>query len=157
MKALTRKKFLLTSSIAAVSALFSRNGLSAPSAAPSPPSSPPAGSALGQVPDFPQRGPQLDAAKVKRFVIAAHGNLSVVQEMLASERGLINATWDWGNGDFETALGGASHMGRGDIAEYLLEHGARMDIFAATMLGRIDIVKAAVATFPNIEIGRAHV
>jgi hypothetical protein len=41
-------------------------------------------------------------------------------------------------------------MGRRDIAEYLLEHNARMDIFAATMLGKIDIVQAAVAAFPNI-------
>jgi len=41
-------------------------------------------------------------------------------------------------------------MGRRDIAEYLLEHNARMDIFAATMLGRLDIVSAAVAAFPNI-------
>ena len=41
-------------------------------------------------------------------------------------------------------------MGRRDIAEYLLEHNARMDIFAATMLGQIDIVKAAVAAFRNI-------
>jgi hypothetical protein len=29
-------------------------------------------------------------------------------------------------------------------------HNARMDIFAATMLGQIDIVSAAVAAFPNI-------
>ncbi|HKF94299.1 MAG TPA: ankyrin repeat domain-containing protein, partial [Gammaproteobacteria bacterium] len=57
---------------------------------------------------------------------------------------------DWGNGDFETALGGASHMGRRDIAEFLLEHNARMDIFAATMLGRLEIVQPAVAAFPNI-------
>jgi len=63
---------------------------------------------------------------------------------------LINGAIDWGNGDFETALGGASHMGRRDIAEYLLEHNARMDIFAATMLGRLEIVEAAVAAFPNI-------
>jgi hypothetical protein len=41
-------------------------------------------------------------------------------------------------------------MGRRDIAEYLLEHNARMDIFAATMLGKIDIVQSAVAAFPNI-------
>ena len=41
-------------------------------------------------------------------------------------------------------------MGRRDIAEYLLEHNARLDIFAATMLGRIEIVKAAVAAYPNI-------
>jgi hypothetical protein len=41
-------------------------------------------------------------------------------------------------------------MGRRDIAEFLLEHNARMDIFAATMLGKLDILKAAVAAFPNI-------
>jgi hypothetical protein len=41
-------------------------------------------------------------------------------------------------------------MGRRDIAEYLLERNARMDVFAAAMLGQLDIVKAAVAAFPNI-------
>jgi hypothetical protein len=102
------------------------------------------------VPDFPEHHPQFDRARVKRFVIAGHVNLPAVKAMLAEEPNLINGAIDWGNGDFETALGGASHMGRRDIAEYLLEHNARMDIFAATMLGQIDIVKAAVAAFPNI-------
>jgi hypothetical protein len=73
-----------------------------------------------------------------------------VKEMLAADPTLINGAIDWGNGDFETALGGASHMGRRDIAEFLLEHNARIDIFAATMLGKLDIVKPAVAAFPNI-------
>jgi hypothetical protein len=76
--------------------------------------------------------------------------LPAVKAMLAEEPNLINGAIDWGNGDFETALGGASHMGRRDIAEYLLEYNARMDIFAATMLGQIDIVSGAVAAFPNI-------
>ena len=102
------------------------------------------------VPDFPEHHPQFDRARVKRFVIAGHANLPAVKAMLAEEPNLINGAIDWGNGDFETALGGASHMGRRDIAEYLLEHNARMDIFAATMLGQIDIVKAAVVAFPNI-------
>src|SRR5947208_14435759 len=70
--------------------------------------------------------------------------------MLTEDPTLINGAIDWGNGDFEMALGGASHMGRRDIAEFLLAHNARMDIFAATMLGKTDIVKAAVAAFPNI-------
>jgi len=70
--------------------------------------------------------------------------------MLAAQPTLINATWDWGGGDFETALGGASHMGRPDIAEFLLANNARMDLFAAAMLGKLEIVKAAVAAFPNI-------
>jgi hypothetical protein len=141
----SRKKFLVGSGVAAVGALlgrglFAQPGVSSP--APSPSSK--------DVPDFPEHDPQIDRAKVKRFVIAGHFNLEAVKEMLAAEPGLINGSIDWGNGDFETALGGASHMGRRDIAEFLLEHNARMDVFAATMLGKLDIVKAAVAAFPNV-------
>lgn len=102
------------------------------------------------VPDFPEHDPQIDRAIAKRFVIAGHFNLAAVKEMLAADPHLINAAIDWGKGDYETALGGASHMGRRDIAEFLLEQNARMDIFAATMLGKLDIVKAAVAALPKI-------
>ena len=93
--------------------------------------------------------PALDAKLVQEFVGNAHGDLNRVKELLAQESGLINATWDWGGGDFETALGAASHMGRRDIAEFLLEHGARLDIFAAAMLGQLDIVKASLAAYPD--------
>ena len=51
---------------------------------------------------------------------------------------------------FETALGGAAHTGQRAIALFLLEKGARLDIFAATMLGQLDVVKAAVAAMPGI-------
>jgi hypothetical protein len=40
-------------------------------------------------------------------------------------------------------------MGRKDIANYLLEQGARIDIFAAAMLGKLDIVKAALDAYPD--------
>jgi hypothetical protein len=40
-------------------------------------------------------------------------------------------------------------MGRRDIAQHLLEHGARMDIFAAAMLGHLDIVTATIQAFPQ--------
>jgi hypothetical protein len=93
--------------------------------------------------------PALEAKLVQEFVGNAHGDLNRVKELLAQEPGLINATWDWGGGDFETALGAASHMGRKDIAEFLLGHGARLDIFAAAMLGKLDIVKSALAAFPD--------
>jgi hypothetical protein len=93
--------------------------------------------------------PALEASLVQDFVINAHGNLDRVKELLALEPALVNATWDWGGGDFETALGGAAHMGRKDIAGFLLENGARLDIFAAAMLGKLDIVKAALTTYPN--------
>lgn len=93
--------------------------------------------------------PALEASLVQDFVINAHGNLDRVKELLALEPALVNATWDWGGGDFESALGGAAHMGRKDIAGFLLENGARLDIFAAAMLGKLDIVKAALTTYPN--------
>ncbi|MCG3118248.1 MAG: hypothetical protein ALAOOOJD_00411 [bacterium] len=94
--------------------------------------------------------PALPPDLVKEFVIAGHGNLDRVKEMLAQQPGLLNATWDWGGGDFETALGGAGHMGRKDIAEFLISQGCRLDIFVATMLGKLDIVKAMLAAYPEI-------
>ena len=93
--------------------------------------------------------PALEAKLVEEFVGMAHGNLNRVKELLEQESGLINATWDWGGGDFETALGAAGHMGRKDIANYLLEHGARIDIFVAAMLGNLEIVKAALSAYPE--------
>ena len=147
----TRKQFLLGSSAAAVGLFCGRGLLQAqPESSPPGPASSATPESADNVPDFPEHHPQFDRARVKRFVIAGHANLPAVKAMLADEPNLINGAIDWGNGDFETALGGASHMGRRDIAEYLLEHNARMDIFAATMLGQIDIVKAAIVAFPNI-------
>src|SRR5256885_16961086 len=148
---LTRKKFLINSGIAVPGMLCGRDVLRAqPGATALGPSPAPSPQSADNVPDFPEHDPQIDRARVKRFVIAGHFNLPAVEKMLVEDPTLINVAIDWGNGDYETALGGASHMGRRDIAEFLLEHNARMDIFAATMLGKIDIVKAAVGAFPNI-------
>ncbi len=97
-----------------------------------------------------EKPPPLKPELVKEFVGAGHGDLDRVKEMLAQEPGLLNATWDWKAGDFEMALGGAGHMGRKDIANYLLEQGARMDIFVAAMLGKLEIVKAMLAAYPNM-------
>ena len=147
----TRKQFLIGSSMVAVNLFCGRGLLQAqPGSSPSGPGPSATPESADNVPDFPEHHPQFDRARVKRFVIAGHVNLAAVKAMLVEEPNLINGAIDWGNGDFETALGGASHMGRRDIAEYLLQHNARMDIFAATMLGQIDIVKAAVAASPNI-------
>ncbi len=93
---------------------------------------------------------RLDSALVEEFVGKAHGDFPRVKEMLAQQPRLINAAWDWGNGDWETALGAAAHMGRRDIAEYLLSQGARIDIFAAAMLGQLEIVQAMVRAYPAI-------
>lgn len=94
------------------------------------------------------RPPALPAELVKEFVVAAHGNLEKTKSMLVAEPGLVNATWDWGGGDFEQAIGGAGHMGRKDIAEFLISQGARMDIFVAAMLGNLALVKEFFKAHP---------
>lgn len=96
-----------------------------------------------------ERKPPIAPQLVQEFVIAGHGNLPRVKEMLAETPALINAAWDWGGGDFETALGGAAHVGHRETAEYLLAHGARFDLFAAAMLGQLDVVRAVLAAFPE--------
>jgi hypothetical protein len=92
----------------------------------------------------------LETTLIQEFVAQSHGNLERIGELLAQEPALINASWDWGGGDWETGLGAAAHMGRKDIANYLLENGARLDLFAAAMLGKLDIVKAALEVYPAV-------
>jgi hypothetical protein len=98
----------------------------------------------------PKRTPPLDAALVHEFVIAGHGNLPRVKEMLVTEPTLINAMWDWGAGDWETAVGGASHVGNRDLALHLLDAGSRFDASCAAMLGEADVVVAMIRAHPAL-------
>jgi len=98
-----------------------------------------------------EKKPTLDSQLVHEIVLKAHGDLERVKELIAQEPALANAAWDWGGGDWETALGSAAHMGRRDIALFLLEHDARIDLFAAAMLGELEIVKAILAAFPAMK------
>src|SRR5438045_1530128 len=91
----------------------------------------------------------LPPEKVKEFVIAGHGNFDKVKSMLAELPTPLYATWDWGNGDFETALEGAGHVGNKEIANYLIGLGARTNLFVLTMLGKTNIVKNFLDTFPE--------
>lgn len=95
-----------------------------------------------------EKPPAIDPQTVEAFVANAHGDIDAVRGLLAEEPQLVNAAWDWGGGDWETGLGAAAHMGRRQIALLLLEHGARLDLFAAAMLGYFDIVSAVLADFP---------
>ena len=95
-----------------------------------------------------EKKPALEATLVQEFVGKSHADLEGIKELLTQEPALINSAWDWGGGDWETGLGAAAHMGRRDIATYLLKNGARLDLFAAAMLGDLDIVKATLETYP---------
>ena len=91
----------------------------------------------------------LDPTLVHDFVLHAHSDLNRVNTLLDQEPRLVNAAWDWGGGDWETALGAAAHMGRQDIALALLARGARLDVFAAAMLGKLEIIQAVLSAFPE--------
>jgi hypothetical protein len=98
----------------------------------------------------PSRPDPLPPATVEEFVRKAHADLAGTKNMLAESPSLLNATWDWGGGDFETGIGGAGHMGNREIAEFLISQGARLDIFVAAMLGRIDVVRAFLSAWPAL-------
>lgn len=87
----------------------------------------------------------------RKIVGACHTQFDVVKEMVTARPELAKATHDWGFGDWESALGAASHMGRKDIAELLIEHGARPNIFTLAMLGKLEAVKAAIEAMPGIQ------
>jgi hypothetical protein len=97
-----------------------------------------------------KRPPALPPDLVRDFVQKAHADLAGTKALLTDQPGLLNATWDWGGGDFESGIGGAGHMGNRAIAEFLIGQGARFDIFVAAMLGRIDCVRAALTAWPEL-------
>ena len=94
--------------------------------------------------------PQINRVLVQDFVIYAHSDLAMVKKLLEKEPGLLNAAVDWGGGDWETALGGASHVGNRAIAEVLIEKGARVDLFASAMLGQLEVVKGLLKLQPKL-------
>ena len=98
-------------------------------------------------PSFPGQPPEM----VREMVAVSHGKADRVKELVAMHRTLAKASWDWGFGDWETALGAASHVGNRPIAELLLEHGAPPTHFSAAMLGQLDVLKAFVAATPGLQ------
>ena len=93
--------------------------------------------------------PQLDKELVQNFVGKSHSDMDAVKAMLAEHPTLINAAHDWKYGDFETALGAASHVGFKDLAQFLLDNGAQANIFTAALFGNLDLVKAMITAFPS--------
>jgi len=98
--------------------------------------------------------PPIDPQLVMAMVRNSHGNLDKVKELLAQEPALVNAAWDWGGGDWETALGASAHTGNKAIATLLLDHGARMDVFAAAMLGKEKLVREMIADDARLKTAR---
>ena len=96
---------------------------------------------------FPTQDPDL----VREMVGVSHGNVARVKELVGRHQTLAKAAYDWGFGDWETALGAASHVGNREIAEFLLANGARPSMFSAAMLGQLDVVKAFITASPGVQ------
>ena len=112
-------------------------------------------------PELPSRGgdvmivsdsfPAQPLELVREIVTVAHFDLKRVKELVGAHPALAKAAWDWGFGDWETALGAASHMGNRAMAEFLIEQGAHPTIFSAAMLGNLDAVKAMIGSAPGAQ------
>src|SRR6188474_538483 len=96
-----------------------------------------------------EKPPALNGELVKAFVGAGHNDLEKVKQMLKETPSLLYAKWDWGGGDFESALEGAGHVGNKDIANHLISIGARTNLFVLTMLGKTEIVKSYLEAYPD--------
>ena len=97
-----------------------------------------------------QAYPTTDLIVARDLVGAAHNNLDRVKALVSRHPELAKVSWDWGFGDWESALGAASHVGNRPIAEYLLEQGAPPTIFSSAMLGHLDVVKAMIGAQPGL-------
>jgi len=82
---------------------------------------------------------------INNFVVAAHHDLPKVKEMLAAHTGLLNESAEW----FESGIQAAAHTGQREIAQYLLDQGAPLDICTAAMMGFGDDVDAILKDEPE--------
>ena len=138
---LNRRSFLVTS-VSALAAGLVHGMARAQDNQPPPPG-------LGKAPAKP---PALPRELVQAVVGHAHRSLEKVRELVEQTPLLVNACWDQGGGDFETPLEAAAHTGGREIAEYLLSKGARPSLFAAGMLGQLDLVKGFLAIDPQAHL-----
>jgi len=139
MSMFTRRSFLQLSPALVAPVMVRDTGRRQGPAGTTPPGAPSA--------HFPTHEPDV----VREVVGVSHGNIARLKELVDRQPSLARASWDWGFGDWESALGAASHVGNREIAEYLLSKGARPTIFSAAMLGQLDVVKAFVTAQPGVQ------
>jgi len=95
--------------------------------------------------------------QIREFVIAGHGNLEKVRQMLAENPKLLNASYRWNENDSETAVQAAAQVGNSNVAQFLLKQGAPLEICTAAMLGMRDEVENRLNEDPrNFNATGAH-
>jgi hypothetical protein len=150
-QSMTRRGFFSVGAAASVTAIAAPSAMARlPQQPPSQPAQPPSGANAPSAETY-ERPPALNPELAREFVGVAHRDLERVRAMLDEHPTLLNASWDWTGGDWETAMGAAGHTAGVEIAELLLQRGARIELHAAAMLGWLDVIKAAVAAQPGAQ------
>lgn len=90
---------------------------------------------------------ELTQEQIGQFVGVSHGDFAKVQELLEAEPRLLDVRYEEWN---ERPIEAAGHMGNRQIANYLLDKGAPLNIFAAAMLGRTEQVQEFLAADPSL-------
>lgn len=102
--------------------------------------------------DLPHdRYPAVKLDIASEIVGVAHFNIDRLKELVNPRPELAKAVWDWGFGDWESAIAAASHVGRKDIVDYLIGKGAVPTFFTYAMLGDYDMVKKIIDSAPGIQ------
>ena len=77
--------------------------------------------------------------------------------MLAEHPNLLNASYKWGENDYETAIQAAAQLGNVPIAEFLLSKGAPLEICTLAILDRVDDLRELLDLDPeNVKAIGAH-
>ncbi len=101
--------------------------------------------------NVPAHFPNLPPEIISEVVGKSHFDLDRVKELVDKRSELSRSVWEWRFGDFESAIGAASHVGRRDIALYLMSKGARPTVFTFAMLGHYQSIKSIIESSPGIQ------
>jgi len=97
------------------------------------------------------RYPAIKLDVASEVVGVSHFDLNKLKTLVDPRPELAKAEWDWGFGDWESAIGAASHVGRKDIVDYLISKGAVPTIFTYAMLGQYEAVRSMINAYPGIQ------
>ncbi|WP_202927969.1 hypothetical protein [Cyclobacterium roseum] len=99
----------------------------------------------------PEQFPNITPEIIEEVVGKSHFDLDRVKELVEKRPELSRSVWEWRFGDFESAIGAASHVGRRDIALYLMSKGARPTVFTFAMLGHFQVIKSIAEASKGIQ------
>jgi hypothetical protein len=100
---------------------------------------------------IPEHFPNISPEIIREVVGKSHFDLDRVKELVEKRPELSRSVWEWRFGDFESAVGAASHVGRRDIALYLVSKGARPTIFTFAMLGHFQVLQSVIEASQGIQ------